>query len=462
VHASLATLRLESAVVFARVRVGLHLCLLGTLALATLTHVAAPAGWMGGLEAAAALGSIVILVLLDTRKMPSAVIAGAVIDWLSLFSGAWLHLRGLTPFAGATGLALLSIAADFILVSAALTLPPGVRETSAAAVVSSTAVWGLARGFTTPVVLLMTGHVLALAAAMVWVGWRVTRVASQRALADHAFDLVHAERDQLDAVNRQLEQTNAGLRESQRQAETLTQLVVHDLRNPLASVLASLDLVVERIAQKPTLSEEHGDLAVAAGEARRLGTMLNDLLTVGRLENGELGATLEPSPVRRLFDATATAFRSAAASRGIRLAIEADPDLIATLDATLMRRLLDNLVSNALRHTAAGDRIELAASPEGASLRIAVRNSGAPLSTAARERLFEKHATTGEASSSNFGLGLYLCRLVARSHDGTIALVDRPGWTVSFETVFPAAPRPAASDAGASATRRETGRCACE
>jgi signal transduction histidine kinase len=79
----------------------------------------------------------------------------------------------------------------------------------------------------------------------------------------------------------------------------------------------------------------------------------------------------------------------------------------------------------------------MAAEADGEGVRLAVRNTGPPLPADARTRLFEKHATAGQGRWQHFGLGLYLCRLAAERHGGAIALVERPGWSVSFEVSFP-------------------------
>jgi len=91
-----------------------------------------------------------------------------------------------------------------------------------------------------------------------------------------------------------------------------------------------------------------------------------------------------------------------------------------------------------VRFVGPGDRVELAAEG-GERLRLAVRNSGPPVPPEVRARLFERHATHGRRAWHNAGLGLYLCRLAAEAHGGSIALADRPGWNVSFEVEIPPA-----------------------
>jgi signal transduction histidine kinase len=84
-----------------------------------------------------------------------------------------------------------------------------------------------------------------------------------------------------------------------------------------------------------------------------------------------------------------------------------------------------------------GGRVEVAAWQADGGLRLAVRNTGEAVPPPVRERLFQKGAQAGARRKHNLGLGLYLCRLVAVAHDGTIALEDEPGWAASFVARLP-------------------------
>jgi signal transduction histidine kinase len=100
--------------------------------------------------------------------------------------------------------------------------------------------------------------------------------------------------------------------------------------------------------------------------------------------------------------------------------------------------MLENLVANAMRHVGAGDHVSVEARSSYGQVVLAVRNSGPPVPMELRESLFRRFVTGGMREWHNAGLGLYLCRLVAEAHAGTIALVDRTGWNVSFEVAIPA------------------------
>ncbi|HXJ82975.1 MAG TPA: HAMP domain-containing sensor histidine kinase [Candidatus Methylomirabilis sp.] len=234
-------------------------------------------------------------------------------------------------------------------------------------------------------------------------------------------------------------EANKALRAVQAEAEALSAVIVHDLRNPLASIWANLEEVRDTLPSSNTNGREAIDSAVE--ELRRVSDMTGDLLLVTRLENRP---TLPTSTVsvdelfRDLERAFAPLVRRAGASFEWRRTGDAPAKVPA--DPQLIRRVFDNLLTNAARHVGKGDRVEVIAERDGDRLRLAVRNSGPPVPSETRARLFEKHATSRGRGWANVGLGLYMCRLVAEQHGGSIALVDRPGWNVSFEVTLPVVP----------------------
>lgn len=221
--------------------------------------------------------------------------------------------------------------------------------------------------------------------------------------------------------------------------DELAQLIVHDLRNPLTAVIANLRYVREGLAPVPENAEHAECLEIADREAHRLSTMLRDLLLVPRLERGEPGVEFASTKVRHILVAVAGAAAAEAAAKRVRLDVAAPGDAVAWLNAPLVRRMLENLVANGLRHTPAGGRVQLVAELEGDRLRLAVRNTGEPVAESVRHRLFQRYGSGATADRPSSGLGLYVCRLVAEAHGGGVALVERDGWTVSFEAELPVA-----------------------
>jgi signal transduction histidine kinase len=139
----------------------------------------------------------------------------------------------------------------------------------------------------------------------------------------------------------------------------------------------------------------------------------------------------------------AGAYGAASRQAGAQIAASVEPGLSATLHREMVHRLLDNLVLNALDFVRPGGRIELSAMQQGSELFLAVRNTGVPIPPETRLRLFQKNAPLGERRRHNLGLGLYLCRLVAVAHDGSIELLEEPGWAATFLTRLPVEARSA-------------------
>jgi signal transduction histidine kinase len=440
VHEALVEFRRRNAIVIAWLRIGVDVAILSMLVFGS--NPGSEGWWTAGLWIRSGFLAAAVAVLATLRRRwatPAVIASGAAVDFASLVVGGWrvMHLPG----GGDTIAAGILLAlAELVLLSGVLVLTERSLLILALAVSATVCAWVSTSGFPASFAITAVATVCSFALAVLWAGKRVFRLAMEQALQSYAARLFRTHRDELDATNRRLEVTNHELVEAQAQAETLTQLVVHDLKNPLAVVLTNVGLALESVERVPELGGVSEDLRIAKGEAQRLSAMIGDLLLVSRLERGELRGQLASVRIGEIVEAVARATRPQAGARRIRLGVEAPQDLTAWADPALLRRLLENLVSNALRFTPADGRIELGAYAEGESFRLAVRNSGPSIPPAMRSCLFEKYVTHGEGEPHNCGLGLYLCRLVAEAHGGGIALVERDGWNVSFEASLALAP----------------------
>jgi signal transduction histidine kinase len=447
VRDALADFRRRNAVVIGWLRIGLNASLLCLFAWAA--HAGLGPWYATGVvtRSVVVAGSVAVLACLRRgRGIAAAIAAGVGLDFASLIVAGW-RVTHAPASSSAIGHGILLAVAELVLLSGALVLRETTLAALALAVCAAAVAWSFA-SFSWPIALSSALAVTVFGIFVVWAARRVVRLAVEQSLQSYRAQLLRAHRDELDVTNRRLERSNREILDAQRQAELLTQLLVHDLKNPLAVVLASLEAVHEAIAREPRLSEARGDLEIARGEASRLSGMIGDILLVSRLERGELRGQLAAVRVVDVMGALASATRVRTTASRVLLEVDADEGLVAWVDASLLRRLLENLLSNALRFTPAGGRIQLVARAQGGSLLLAVRNSGAPVTATARAQLFQKYAVHGELEPQNCGLGLYLCRLVAEAHHGRIALADREGWNVSFEVELPLAPG-AAPDAGA-------------
>ena len=219
--------------------------------------------------------------------------------------------------------------------------------------------------------------------------------------------------------------------------KTLAQTLVHDLKSPLTAVLGNLDLLQQRgNAELVPLIDRcrHG--------ARRMLKMILNLLDVEELEEGRMKPVTDPIELVDLVRAAVDEAQVSAAQKRIRIEIDAPPAVWAESDPVLVRRVLDNLLSNAVTHTPTGGQIEVRAGyrEEGAELRVSDSGPGVPEEL--REKVFEKYARgdlTAAGSTMNRGLGLTFCRLAVEAQGGTIWIEPAPGGGTCVRVVLPAA-----------------------
>ena len=395
-----------------------------------------PAVWVNA--AHLAVGIVVLALLLRRRYVHGAILAGALSDLAVVSIAAWRAAGGPGP---QEALASLVGPYELWLLFAALTL--GTRMVAALSAFSVAflatqlgrlPVWDSESWL---VVLFLA----AFATAATFAGTRMVGLASRTAAEEYGAGLLRRHAEALAA-------SNAALREARSRTELLTRLIVHDLRSPLTSVLASLDVARQPAPRGPPLDPDLAEvLGVAHGEAWRLVRMISDLVAIGKLEQG-LRAERAPTDVAALLGEVALAHEAQAGHEGVAVGVAAPAGLRATVDAGLVRRAVENLVANALRHVGQGGRIELAAeATAGGGVRLAARNSGPPIPAELRERIFEKDVSGSRGDWGRAGLGLHFCQLAAEAHGGRIALVERAGWNVSFELELPG-PEPAESATG--------------
>src|SRR6266850_1555111 len=223
------------------------------------------------------------------------------------------------------------------------------------------------------------------------------------------------------------------LRRAQSEAETLTHLLVHDMKGPLTGLIGLAEVVASELT-----GPLHTDVKMIEQQGRRLQAMVGDLLAIARLERGVLNSAPETIDLSALLVSLANAYAISARRVGAQITACVEAGLSASLHREMVHRFFDNLVLNALDFVRPGGRIEIAAWQEAQELVLAVRNTGDPVPREARARLFQKGAVQrGSRQKHNLGLGLYLCRLVAVAHDGSIALRDEAGWATSFVARLP-------------------------
>ena len=243
------------------------------------------------------------------------------------------------------------------------------------------------------------------------------------------------------------------LRELEALKDDLTRMVVHDLRSPLTGILGNLEMVLDGDAG-PLAAEQRRLLDDARERGDDLLRMVDNLLDLSRLEESAVRLQLREMDVGRVLREVAGAWSVRAEREGARLAVEAPAGLAVRADEGMVRRMLANLVGNALRHGGPGIsvRVSAMAAEEPGGVKVTVADDGPGIAEADHELVFRKYGRRGEgadAPSGGSGIGLTFCKLAAEAHGGRIWVQSRPGEGAAFHFVLP--PRPPESAAAPAA-----------
>jgi len=223
--------------------------------------------------------------------------------------------------------------------------------------------------------------------------------------------------------------------EKQRELEHLrTDLIAwvsHDLQTPLASIRAILEALYDGVVEEPETVKRY--LNTAQRDVSSLSALIDDLFEMAQIDAGGIPLERAASSLVDLISDTLESFSELASRQNIRLegAVEADVDTVF-MDTQRIGRVFNNLISNALRHTPSGGKIEVRARRTGEGVEVTVCDSGKGIRTEDIPNVFESFYR-GEKSRSRAtggaGLGLAIARGIVHAHGGDIRVESQPGDT---------------------------------
>jgi signal transduction histidine kinase len=221
--------------------------------------------------------------------------------------------------------------------------------------------------------------------------------------------------------------------------QEMAAVLVHDLKNPIAAVIANLEFLGMVLTDVSVDVQESVADAQAASE--RVLRLASNLLDLSRLESTEVSLRKISMPLTKLVDDLARQRRTLAAKRGVTFDITAiPPTLLVDIDRDLVTRLCENILDNGLRYTPDGGRIEVSAAERGDRVDVRIGNTGPAVPAEARAKIFEKFGQASLGGRLNLGLGLYFGRLVVEAHGGHIVVEETPALPAVFCFDLPRAP----------------------
>jgi signal transduction histidine kinase len=216
--------------------------------------------------------------------------------------------------------------------------------------------------------------------------------------------------------------------------------VSHELKTPLTSVQMAVHLLLEELVG-PLTPKQVELLLAARQDADRILTMINDLLDLTRIEQGRVKLDLEPVPPAQLVHEAVARAQAQAGSRGVSLSASHVADTPAVMvDRDRIEHVFDNLLVNAIQHTARGGAIDVAVDADSFRARFLVRDNGEGIPPEHLARVFDKfYRIPTTRHSGGAGLGLAIVREIVSAHGGSIDVSSEPGKGTSFAFTLPLA-----------------------
>jgi heavy metal sensor kinase len=216
----------------------------------------------------------------------------------------------------------------------------------------------------------------------------------------------------------------------------------HELRTPAAILRGESEVALSRTER--SAEEYRESLAVLHAEAQRLTQIVEDLFTLTRADAGQYPLSPRDFYLDELVADCTHAARSLASAKQITLTCEVPEELPIRADEALLRRMILNLLDNAIKYTAAGGRVTVSSVRSGGEYALNITDSGPGIPTELQHRVFErffradKARTRSDTDGSGAGLGLSIARWIAEAHHGRLILARSDSSGSTFSALLPA------------------------
>jgi signal transduction histidine kinase len=232
---------------------------------------------------------------------------------------------------------------------------------------------------------------------------------------------------------------NDRLVEADKLKDEFVALISHDLRTPLTSIIGYVELSLEDV-QPPLDDERRGYLQIVSRSSERLLRLVDDLLFVARLQAGRLILERSDLDLCTIAAQAAQEARPRAEAKHLELEFVGGSPVMIEGDKGRLFQLLDNLISNAIKFTPEGGRVEVRAVPANGMAVLDVSDNGIGLGPDEAELVFDRFFRSSRVVAQQLpgtGLGLFIARAIVDAHAGTIAASTREGGGTTFHVELP-------------------------
>jgi signal transduction histidine kinase len=253
--------------------------------------------------------------------------------------------------------------------------------------------------------------------------------------------LLQEQTDSLTRASAQLAHQNDRLRELDRLKDEFIATASHELRTPLTSISGYLDMSLDP-AEGPLSPTRENHLRIVQRNADRLTVLVDQLLFLARADSQPLEVDPHPVDLGEILCEAAETARPAAHAKNIALSVEAEARQRVLADRHQLLRLVDNLVTNAIKFTPDGGTVHLAATGNRGSATLEVRDTGVGIPRSDQADLFKRFfrsASSNENAIPGSGLGLAISQVIAEAHGTSIEVESTAGVGSTFRLVLPLA-----------------------
>ena len=265
------------------------------------------------------------------------------------------------------------------------------------------------------------------------------------ASGDFSGHLEVSNRDELGALAADLNRTNDQLGRLYQEVETASRHkseflanMSHELRTPLNAVIGFSEVLQDRLFGD--LNEKQAEyVADIHTSGRHLLTLINDILDLSKIEAGRMDPQVTPFALSDVVQNSVALLRERATRQGIALGFDVDPSIgVIEADERMIKQVLFNLLSNALKFTGQGGHVDVTARGHADGVLVSVHDDGVGIAEADQARIFEQFQQVGTAHlQEGTGLGLAISRRFIELHGGTLRVDSEPGNGSTFTFTLP-------------------------
>ncbi len=236
-----------------------------------------------------------------------------------------------------------------------------------------------------------------------------------------------------------LEQNNAKLAEVITANRKFISIIGHDLRGPFSSILGALEMLKEGL-EEYSIREIERYIDIASNSANKTLSLLDNLLAWNTLQNIDKNYNPVRLNLNELIDEEIEFQGIRASQKEIVVYSSIDPDLMVVADIQMIRSVVRNLISNAIKFSDTESEITVSASVKSQFVELQVEDSGVGISAEDQQKLFNsgiRHSTPGTRKEQGTGLGLIICKEFVEIHGGSITIESEPGTGSRFKITLP-------------------------